>query len=97
MRIEVTAEDIAAGRQCDGECCPIALAMKRAGWTGRPHAAYSFLTNGSAYGMRSRTPRDAQAWMARFDDEDFRAECKPFSFEVKVFEGVEPSVPVRNG
>lgn len=74
MRVEVTAEDIAKGRRSSCSRCPIARALKRAGFADVSVYNYEFWhgENGEA-----RLPRSAQAFIRRFDD---KKPVTPFVF-----------------
>jgi hypothetical protein len=71
VTVEVTEDDIRAGKQCDAEMCPIARAMVRSGLD-EPIASYPLIS--ALIPGRGRvfisTPWNIQQWMMRFDECD---------------------------
>ena len=76
--IEVTAEDIAEGYQCDSFQCPIALALKRAGFAA-PTVGATCFSEGD--GEDIDLPEQARDFVFRFDGKG-RGPIEPFSFTV---------------
>lgn len=82
MRVEVTAEDIANGKQNHCERCPIALALSRAGAVAPsvfPVNAYWAQTQGG-YRSRHRLPGVARTFIAAFDE---AGHVEPFAFDIE--------------
>jgi hypothetical protein len=79
MRIEVTAEDIAAGRPKDACCCPVARAISRA--MGAAWEAYGVGAASHDDDGWIDLPAEAERWIAAFDA---GRPVEPFAFEVEV-------------
>jgi hypothetical protein len=81
MRIEVTEQDIAAGRRRQPSACPIALAVKRAYAVERASVAeYDIIvTRWCDRQFKWRTPTPAASFIERFDKGE---KVEPFSFEL---------------
>lgn len=81
MKIEVTQEDIDAGKPGSGCWCPIALAARRA--TGRyVHVSYETVAIelGENSWSRHILPLETRTFIERFDNNEAVA---PFAFELK--------------
>lgn len=74
MTIEVTDEDIDFGLMCDAECCPVARALRRAGF--RDVAVYEDYTKIGA--LRIAHSHAVAVFVARFD---YERSVQPFSFD----------------
>ena len=75
-KVEVTAKDINKGRVCNGQYCPVALAVGR---TGRFILGKIFVANTRVYAGDAKysLPKKAIAFIEKFDE---GRPVKPFSF-----------------
>lgn len=74
MKIQVTQEDIDNGESGNGYLCPIAIALKRAGF--KSPAVWDFIDDGD---YQIKTPKKAFKWLLDFDT---GIEVTPFEFEI---------------
>lgn len=79
LKVEVTAEDIAAGVPSDCQECPIALALKRAGVI-EPAVAKTWFLAGKGADMVNLPPL-GWSFVIEFDN---GRKVEPFSFEIDV-------------
>lgn len=84
--IHVTQQDIDSGRQCDGNACPVALAIKR---TIGPLFVGALVIKTSECGQDVvRTPMKVRQFISEFDSGLVRPE--PFDFELNIPIHLEP-------
>lgn len=80
LTVEVTAQDIAEGREGDCWHCPIALALTRAVGGEPVHVNFSDISDGGG-GWYRKLPTEAVSFQRWFDRGD---PVEPFSFKVRV-------------
>jgi hypothetical protein len=80
MRLKVTAECIAKGKQNDSKRCPIAIAMRAAGWSSVHVTGWSVKATKSHKTFVFPLPMKAQLFTEAFDD---GKRVKPFEFELR--------------
>lgn len=78
VRVEVTADDIAAGKTYDCFHCPVAIALARATGFEQAYAGPGSFGNGN--GRKGATPTEASEFMYAFDA---GKQVQPFAFEVE--------------
>lgn len=87
LRVEVTEEDIKAGRQGDAYRCPLARAASRADGSHTWWFGETLAGRDGVYGHVSQAPR-VRRWREAFDD---RQKVAPFVFTILIPEPLEPS------
>ena len=82
MKITVTAEDIAIGRRCDPELCPVGHALRRAGvpYESVMGSALLVAESGDRLNFLPLPPAVAR-WILEFDR---NRPVEPFSFELSL-------------